>query len=226
MSQGGKKDRTELIKDALLKEYEFVESLIPLYRQFQMQLVRYGFLVYAAALALFAAGLRTTALLSASRVSSGLLDSLVPAVLAVVPFAVAFLLFAFATTEARIKRASSHVTAVLAPKIEKLLGSNDLFTWEKEPGSQLNRAERFISTSTPLILTLSVPALFSGGWYLWGSSTHPLPKLVAWLGLTLVCIAGGTSLYISIAHETRSAPSQNQPRNPQSQGKFHRYGPP
>jgi len=46
---------SELAYDAMMKEYDFVASLIRLYRETQMQLVRFGVTLYAATLA-FVAG--------------------------------------------------------------------------------------------------------------------------------------------------------------------------
>lgn len=88
----------QIVKDGLLKEYDFVESLIPLYRQFQMQLLRYGILVYSAALFLIASSFPT-----GSNTSS--MQHIAYAAVALLPFLISLLLFIFLTTEIRIKRA-------------------------------------------------------------------------------------------------------------------------
>lgn len=184
----------KIAADALLHEHDFVESLIPLYRQFQMQLVRFGFLIYAALTALIAA-----------RVGGQLDPKILHAVAALTSYPIAFLLLAFATTEVRIMRASRHVSKKIAPALKCLCDGVDVLTWEAAPGGSLNSLERFFSTSISLIVVLSAPALTASLWYIFGGKPEfqVIDVDVAILGLvTLLFLAGGAAR-ASFGHEYR-----------------------
>ena len=140
MSDANPKETARKIAcDALLHEYNFVESLIPLYRQFQMQLVRYGLLIYVALIALIAA-----------RVGADLAPKVFHAAVALAPYPIAFLLLAFTTTEVRIMRASRHISDKIAPDMKRLSGNRDVLTWEIAPGGSLTWLAKLASTSISL----------------------------------------------------------------------------
>jgi len=125
----------QIAKDGLLREYDFVESLIPLYRQFQMQLLRYGLLVYTAVLGLIVSSFQTGS-------SAASIQRIAYAAVALLPFLISLLLFIFLTTEIRIKRASKHVQEIIAPKIKQLSNGFDVLTWELSPGLFLTENEK------------------------------------------------------------------------------------
>ena len=150
----------KIATDALLREHDFVESLIPLYRQFQMQLLRSGLIFYTGLLGLVAV-----------RVAADLLPKVLHATLGLVSYPIAFLLLGFATTEVRITRASRHISEKLAPLVQCLGGGLDLLTWEQAPGGTLNKLQKIISTSLSGVLTLAAPALVASVWYIFFTGT-------------------------------------------------------
>ena len=180
--------------DALLHEYNFVESLIPLYRQFQMQLVRFGLLIYVALISLIAVS-----------VGKQFEPKVLHAVTALASYPIALLLIAFATTEVRIIRASRHVSKKIAPALKCLSDDLDVLTWETAPGGSLNCLERFFSTSLSLIFVLSIPALAASLWYIFGENPDPQVIDSGWaiLGLVTLLFFSGLAAVISFAHEYR-----------------------
>lgn len=191
-----------IMKDALLKEFEFVSSMIPLYRQFQVQLLRFGIFAYTAVLT----GIAFRLGMDAPNVSSA-----VAAALALLPFLVGLLLLSFSTTEIRIKRASSHIDKTIATKLRDLAGGEDVLTFEQDPGSHLTSFERSLSTSTFMISALAIPAGVGGFWYLLSdfgplfSDSGPIPLIASALGLLLLVVAAIVPIAISHRHETRRA---------------------
>ena len=192
----------QIVKDGLLKEYDFVESLIPLYRQFQVQLLRYGFLVYTAVLGLIVASFQTVG-------GTNSIQRIAYAAIALLPFLISLLLFVFLTTEIRIKRASVHIQKIIAPKIKQLSNGFDVLTWESSPGLHLTEVERKLSTSTSLVYSLALPVIAGGVWYIpWYFCTKEeiikvIPWWVALIGLILVILASYSSSKVSAEHERR-----------------------
>ena len=185
----------KIAADALLHAYDFVESLIPLYRQFQMQLVRYGLLIYTALITLIAV-----------RVGADLGPKVLHAAAALAAYPIAFLLLGFTTTEVRIVRASRHVKQKIAPAMKYLSDDLDVLTWEFAPGGTINWLEKAFSTSISLVVTLSAPALFASLWYLfWAQPEH---RVIAdgWAvgGLAALFFVTAVTSLESYRHEFRS----------------------
>src|SRR6267154_281207 len=100
----------ELAGEALLHEYQFVSSLIPLYRQFEIQAVGFAVALYSAALGLVVASLQAAhpeRFGQAIRVTAALL-----------PYPALLLVVAFAVMEVRIIRASRYIDDLLAPMLD------------------------------------------------------------------------------------------------------------
>lgn len=194
MSNVPKKGRARrIVAEALLHEHDYVESLIPMYRQFQMQLVRFALYIYIALIGLIAVGVAKKYDLT-----------ILYAVLALVSYPISFLVLAFATTEIRIARASRHVSKTIAPILKELSGGFEALNWEIAPGRHLNSFERFLSTSISLIVVISAPALAASIWYIISANSEFLVIHRGWamLGLMILLISVAVAMAASIKQET------------------------
>ncbi len=191
-------DLYQIRKDGLLKEFDFVESMIPLYRRFQMQLLQYSFIVYTAVLGLFTASLKLGN-------QQNQFENIILNTITLLPFLIAILLLVFWTTEIRIRRAILHISNVIAPKMKDLSGGLDILTWETSPGTQLKLLEKLLSASVSLILALSLPSLCGSVLYLFfaGNATKVVPDYIVWIGLVLLGSFTIFTSWSSIKHEVR-----------------------
>lgn len=188
------------ILQALLKEYDFVSSLIPMYRRFEMQTLGIGILVYTSVL-----GLLVSSFIESKPDQLGL-DDVTAGALAVLPWLISLLMFAFITMETRIIRASRHLDRTIAPKVKDLV-NEDVLTWERSPGKHLSWLEKwFLSSSVWFILGLAAPALVAGGWYVFVIEDDPVPAVWARAGFSLLCLATLIGSWVSIFHEIRGGP--------------------
>ena len=208
----------EIASQALLKEYEFVESLIPMYGRFQIQIVGFAVLVYTAVLGLIATTVAKQSETGGSVQQAGqaqtdgisqALTGVVNGSLALLPWVVVILALIFLVTETRIMRASRHIRTRTAGSLHHLLDGQVVLTWEGDPGSQLNLWERFLSTSIPFILAVSLLGITAGGWYLF-RPVDPIPVPWGWTasGFALAIMIAGYSSIVTFIQEILGRGSQ------------------
>lgn len=192
----------ELAGEALLQEYQFVASLIPLYRQFEMQAVGFAVAIYSAALGLIVASLQAAnpeRFTQAIRVMAALL-----------PYPALLLVIGFSVMEVRIIRASRYIDDLLAPMLDRLIEGSGvelprpLLRWESGPSSRLTDFEKALASSSVFVAIIAAPAgagaaafLLMDGWPIGSLSILSLTGLVA-LGLAFRAATG-----LSLKHEMR-----------------------
>lgn len=155
---------------AILREYEFVSSLIPTYRSFQNQAVGFVVIIYVAILGLIGSAL-------ASGGSTNILTKITEASMALVPWPVEIAVIAFFLYDIRIRRASRYIQCEIYPKVDKLTNTNDFLKWELSPGAHMSWAGRLMTTSFLLIAFMALPALLLSGFYLWGVYVGDVPEV-------------------------------------------------
>lgn len=102
-----------------------------------------------------------------------------------------------------------HIEKFIAPKIKQLSNGYDVLTWESSPGSLFTKIEKKLSSSLPLILSLALPAIVGGIWYVhWYSyTTDETVKIIPWyvaeFGLFLLSMATFSASIVSTRHEGR-----------------------
>jgi hypothetical protein len=187
--------------DALWKEYDFVSSLIPLYRGFEMQAMQLAIAIFTAA-----AGF------AASALDKGNWD-FVFFLGALLPWPLALVLLVVATMEMRLVRASRWIGAAVAPNVlwkAGLSAGKPVIQWEAEPNRYLTgRLEKFrtLTEAWTYAAVIGAPGLLGGVTGLVGGLTSgehrtalltiSIPGLSALAGMaTLVA-------WISRAHEER-----------------------
>lgn len=176
-----------------LKEYEFVSSLIPMYRRFQMQAVNFSLLVYTALVSLVGA--------IWDKDHQKVLQIALPAL----PWLISAFLLSFVMMEVRIERASRYLDKTLGDWVRTILNEENLLQWETAPGVHLNFFKKLFSSSLPLILALSAPALLASGFYFFCYPKQPLlPQWFLGIGLLLLLVSALTASLISIINELRT----------------------
>jgi hypothetical protein len=141
--------------DAVLHEFDFVSSVISLYRGFQVRIVAFGLVVYGAIGALLGDALRTGG-------DAG--DSLILTVVALLPWFQFALVGALTMSELRIVRASHYLSKELYPRLRRLSGRKTM-DFELYPSRHLKGYEKVLATSMFLFIILALPALVGAGFY-------------------------------------------------------------
>jgi hypothetical protein len=190
----------ELRLTAILHEYDFMTSLIRMYRGFQMQAVGLALGVYGAIVTLIG-----------SAVPAGGAGDVVRISAALVPWPATLLLLAFAVTEVRIARASGHVAKEIAPLAQDLLYSPRVLNWERSPGRHLTPFQARLSTSEPLIALVSAPPIALATWYLLSGDACAVPREVTAFGLAALVSAAGVAATITRSHERRRELAASEP---------------
>jgi hypothetical protein len=180
---------------ALLEEYRFVSSLIPMYREFEFKTLQLAISILAAALALWAA------LFDEDPALNFFLGVLLGLPLAL-------LLFAMAAIEARIVRASRYIGNAIVPDIRALSGSHEVLNWELDPGRFVT-AEwwRPLLSTTAFAIFIAAPGFVGSIIGMVGASRLPEHRGPLLLGASLVIVLLAAGLFsvirISGSHEAR-----------------------
>jgi hypothetical protein len=193
--------RDTIQAEAFWKEYDFVSSLIPMYRGFEMHAMQLAIAIFTAASGLAAAGL-----------GKGNAD-LVFYVGALLPWPLTLVLLVVATMEMRLVRASRWIGHAVAPRVTWETGSSTrepVLQWEAEPNRYLTGPlERFktLTEAWTYAAVIGVPGLLGGITGLVGGLITPshraallgisVPGLIALVGIGLLVA------WISRTHEER-----------------------
>ncbi len=194
---------TELQRDAILREYQFVSSLIPMYRGFQMQAVGFAMVIYAALLTLWGASMNGQAPVhEVVRYSAG-----------AAPFFIALLVVSFGVMELRVRRANLYIGYTLSPIATAMGGELPIkgaliFGFGIGHAKHLTPFEKRLSNSLILVLTMAAPAAAGAGWLL----TFDAPfdqgwRIIGLGGLLVLVLAAGFAILVS----SRDAPVKDTP---------------
>jgi hypothetical protein len=188
---------------AFWKEYDFVSSLIPMYRGFELHAMQLGIAIFTAAAGFAAAAL-----------DKGNWE-LVYFVGALLPWPLTLVLLVVATMEIRLVRASRWIKRELAPRVMWHTGSDEdekVLQWEAEPNRFLDGSlAKFkpLTGAWTYAVVIGGPGLLGGGTGLVGgfvNNKHGASLL--WIsipGLLLLVAAAVLVSWISSAHEQRRA---------------------
>jgi hypothetical protein len=199
----GPLERDSIESTAFWKEYDFVSSLIPLYRSFEMHAMQLGIAIFTAAAGFAAAAL-----------DKGNWE-LVYFVGALLPWPLTLVLLVVATMEIRLVRASRWIKRELAPRVVWHTGSDEdkkVLQWEAEPNRYLDGSlARFkpLTGAWTYAVVIGAPGLLGGGTGMVGAflnNKHETALL--WISIPgLVLLIAGAALvsWISLAHEERRA---------------------
>jgi hypothetical protein len=187
--------RTRIASEALLKEYDFVTSMIPLYRGFEMQALHLGVLVFAAATGFVA-----------SAWESGNLE-LVFYIAAFLPWPMTTLMLVIAGSEVRIRRASLHIDQEITKRFARYTEVDDILTWEHSPSRLLSRSQRRFAGSWTFIAVIAFPAMVGGLTAIVGGILEPKHRIalltIGGVGLLLLTFVALVPISISQKHEGR-----------------------
>lgn len=197
--------------EAMWKEYDFVSSLIPLYRGFEMHSMQLAIAIFTAAAGFIAAALEKENW------------DLVYFIGALLPWPMALILLVVATMEMRLVRASRWIRFAIAPRVDWNRGSqraDPVIQWEADPNRYLDGSLAKLKTLTEawtFAAVIGVPGLVGGLTGLFGgltSSTQQAALLVlSSLGLIFMLGMGALVAWISRKHERRDVVS-NAPEQP------------
>jgi hypothetical protein len=185
--------------EAMWKEYDFVSSLIPMYRDFEMRAMQLAIVIFTAA---------------AGFAGSGLEDDnwdLVFYVGALLPWPLAVVLLVVATMEMRLVRASRWILLAVAPHVTWESSSNQpVLQWEAEPNKYLTgplARYRTLTEAWTYAVVIGLPGLLGGITGVVGGLVTPnhraallgisIPGLVALVGMGILLTR------ISRKHEER-----------------------
>lgn len=188
-------ERTRIASEALLKEYEFVTSVIPMYRGFEIQALHLGILVFAAA-----AGF------AASAWESGKLE-LVYYIAAFLPWPMTTLMLMIAGSEVRIRRASLHIDQEITTRFARFTEMTDVLTWEHSPSKLLSPSQRRLAGTWTFIAVIALPALLGGLTAIVGGILEPKHRIalltIGGIGSLLLIFVALVPISISQKHEGR-----------------------
>ena len=187
----------EKATDAVMSEYQFVMSLIQMYRGFQMQAVGFSIVLYTAVLGLVGTALPSTKFADVVSLTTALLSYLI-----------AMVVFAFTVMEVRIRRASLYITLSFLPRLNDLLNAPKdavILEFERAPSAHLNRFQRLFAHSTVFVLLIGLPSLGAAVWHVAGGAipsarAHPQ---IAGVGGALLIVACIIAVAISASAELR-----------------------
>jgi hypothetical protein len=186
-------DRLKSSVDAAMHEFDYVASLIPLYRKLQLQIVAFAFVAYGAFIGLLGGS------------KDGTPIAVVNTVAALGPWLAFALLSAFLTAESRIVRASQYIEKTLYPKVDGLLGVQVL-GFERAPSRYLKRYQRVLfPNSIPLVLILALPALVAGILYVALPATERdvVPAEWTYGGMFALVLVALALIRMTWSHESR-----------------------
>jgi hypothetical protein len=169
-------DKEAAAVDAVLHEFDFVSSVIPLYRGAQFRIVAFGLAVYGAIGALLGNALR----------SGGTGNDLMLTVVALLPWFQFALVGALTMSEMRIVRTSHYLSKRLYPRLQSLTRRKTM-DFERQPSGELKCWEMVLASSFPLFIILAVPALVGVALY----AVHG-----DWPIHIAVPVSGGVALFI------------------------------
>lgn len=183
--------------DCVMSEYEFLVSLIRMYREFQMQAVGFSILLYTAVLGLLGSALQSKKLTVVAGLTTALL-----------PYLVFIVVLAFTVMEVRIRRASLYITSTLTPRLQALLGAPQgavILEFESAPSRHLSWSLKRFAPSTAFILLIGLPGLAAA---LLPIVFRVIPNIaahpgIAWAGAILLAIACIIAATISAMAESR-----------------------
>lgn len=211
----GRLDPDSIESTALWKEYEYVSSLIPMYRGFEMHAMQLGIAIFTAA-----AGFAAAALDKENW-------ELVYFVGALLPWPLTLVLLVVATMEIRLVRASRWIVEELAPRVGRHTESDEhenVLRWEAEPNRFLDGSlEKFkpFTGGWTYAVVIGAPGLLGGGTGLVGgfmNNKHGASLL--WIsipGLLLLIAAAVLVSWISSVHEQRRAEATPRAAGPRPQ---------
>ena len=150
--------------DGIIEEYKFVSSLIPIYRQFQNQSIRFVYMIYAAVIGLIAAAVAGILAVPGDSTSSSQVLEVAKVVGGLLPYFILVVAVNFLMADLRIKRASGFIVERVYPKLDALTSSTDLLRWELSPGVYISKSDRILSSSGFLIITMALPAIILAAW--------------------------------------------------------------
>ena len=189
---------SELAYDAMMKEYDFVASLIRLYRETQMQLVRFGVTLYAATLAFVAGTAHDDGLVEVGAVAAAL-----------VAWPIVMLVVGFSVAEIRLQRASLFIRDTLSPSVNLLLKRPEerkVLVFERDPGVHLSKFQRRLSGSHSFVVMLGGPGLVAAAWAVFITPPNFVGiRLIAAIGAAVLLVSMALTIRISQRHETRSS---------------------
>jgi hypothetical protein len=185
----------ETERAAILAEYEFVSGLIPLYRSFEMKVLRLAILILTA-LAVFVASA-----IEVHNTDNALLG------LAFVPGLMAFLVIALAGMEIRIVRASRYIDGEIRPRLRALAG-HDVLRWEQAPSRFLTTREARLAGLWSWVLILVAPGMAAGLAALVIESSFSAAKTITASGGLFLLLLSLLALWVSSYKKERRAGEQ------------------
>lgn len=188
----------ELAFEALMHEFEFVSSLIKMYRETELDLVRMAITLYGAAIGIVGATLE---------LEKG--DEIGVMLGALLPWPILLLVLGYISAEIRIKRASRFIERTQSVEVNRLLNripATHVLTFERGPGKHLTPNEKRLASSLFYVVMLGAPAVVVAGWsVLAGGGPVGLLALSAIAGALCLVAAMVATMRISAVHETRNA---------------------
>lgn len=190
-------DETE--RAALIQEYGFVSSLIPMYRRLEIQAVQLSLIIVAAAAGFIGEALRDNPLAAYFAAAS-------------LPLLLSFVLLAICGMEVRIIRASRFLDRTVGQRMKELTRGRQVLKWERSPGLHLDRLQRRFQSSWTYILIIVAPGVLAAAGVLWGSAAglegearehRALLLVLTVFGLCFLLTWGIAAVRISGRHEGR-----------------------
>lgn len=187
----------ETERAALIKEYDFVSSLIPMYRRLEIQAVQLSLIIVVAATGFIGEALSHDPLAAAFAAAA-------------LPLLLSFILLAICGMEVRIIRASRFLDRSIGQRLKELTG-REVLKWERSPGLHLDRLQRRFQSSWTYILIIMVPGLLGASGAFWGvlagleddEWAHAWLLLLTGFGLCSLLGWGVAAVRISGRHEGR-----------------------
>lgn len=183
----------EMAVEGMLREYDYVSSAILMYRRMQMQAIGLGLVLYSSGFGLIGA------------LADKPYGKEITSYLAVIaPWPIFFLVFCFYVMELRIKRAGFYIHFSLSKKLKQLADNFDVLSWEQSPSIHLSPIEKYLTNSSPFVLLISIPSIFTSTWLSFSEVTIPLIMLILnWFGLFLLIIMVVATIRVSHEYEKR-----------------------
>lgn len=198
--------------DGIIEEYKFVSSLIPIYRQFQNQSIRFVYMIYAAVIGLIAAAVAGILAVPGDSTSSSQVLEVAKVVGGLLPYFILVVAVNFLMADLRIKRASGFIVERVYPKLDALTSSTDLLRWELSPGVYISKSDRILSSSGFLIITMALPAIILAAWSFYYPPRVANFRWFSGVGLVLLGVTVLKDASVTLFHEIRIPPDQ-EPSN-------------
>ena len=178
--------------DAVLEEYKYVHSMIPLYRGFQNQSIRFLFIIYAALIVLLG-----------SQIGGQFDPAVTMKIVAFVPWIVEIIIVSWLMFEIRIIRASLFIQKRTTAKVDALTNSIDLLRWEMAPSRYISKIEKILAGAAFVLSVLVLPALGAG--VMVSIELTGLFFYIAFIGTILLLITTIGASYESTRQEWRNS---------------------